>query len=148
MLKALYNLPPDFEVQVKNVEEKSGIKREHFIYAISVFLAVYMIIGSEAGLLCHIICFIYPAFVSIEAAEKRSERAFSIVLYWVILSLFTFTDFYAHQIMKIFPLYWLAKCIYCMYLYLPQTDGINIMSETVIRPSLQKFAKKYPEKAE
>ncbi|CAG9536098.1 unnamed protein product [Cercopithifilaria johnstoni] len=29
LLKVLYNLPPNFEVQVKNVEEKSGIKREH-----------------------------------------------------------------------------------------------------------------------
>ncbi|KAK6108597.1 hypothetical protein QQG55_32680 [Brugia pahangi] len=66
LLKVLYNLPPDFDVQVKNAEEKSGVKREHFVYGLSAFLAIYMIIGSEAGLLCNIICFTYPAIVSIQ----------------------------------------------------------------------------------
>uniref|UniRef100_A0A8R1TY29 Receptor expression-enhancing protein n=1 Tax=Onchocerca volvulus TaxID=6282 RepID=A0A8R1TY29_ONCVO len=95
LLKALYNLPPYFEVHVKHAEEKSGVKREHFVYGLSVFFALYMITGSEGGLLCNTICFIYPAIVSIQ-------------------------------------------CIYCMYLYLPQTEGINIMEEKM-QLALQNF---------
>lgn len=37
-----------------------------FIYMVSAILALYMIIGSEAGLLCNIICFTYPALISVE----------------------------------------------------------------------------------
>ncbi|KAL3985544.1 putative integral membrane protein [Acanthocheilonema viteae] len=66
LLKILYNLPPDFEAEVKNAEKRSGVKREHFVYGLSAFLAVYMITGSEAGLLCNIICFTYPAIASIQ----------------------------------------------------------------------------------
>ncbi|KAM3716967.1 Receptor expression-enhancing protein [Dirofilaria immitis] len=98
LLKVLYNLPPYFEIQVNDTEKKSGIKREHFIYGLSIFLVLYMIIGSEAGLLCNIICFIYPAIVSIQ-------------------------------------------CIYCMYLYLPQTKGINIMEE-MMQSALQNFVRR------
>uniref|UniRef100_A0A915PLN3 Receptor expression-enhancing protein n=1 Tax=Setaria digitata TaxID=48799 RepID=A0A915PLN3_9BILA len=142
LLKLLYNLPAKLEVQVKDAEEKSGIRREHFVYGLSAFLAVYMIVGSEAGLLCNIICFTYPAIVSIQAVEKKMiDKAFSLLLYWVLFASFTFTDFYAHRIMRIFPLYWIIKCIYCMYLYLPQTQGISIVEEKVIRPALQKLTK-------
>ncbi|EFO23807.1 hypothetical protein LOAG_04673 [Loa loa] len=97
LLKVLYNLPPDFEIHVRNAEEKSGVKREHdskyaistghicsfyallyllidfiqFVYGLSGFLVLYMIIGSEAGLFCNIICFTYPAIVSIQANHLR-----------------------------------------------------------------------------
>uniref|UniRef100_A0A0R3RRM6 Receptor expression-enhancing protein n=1 Tax=Elaeophora elaphi TaxID=1147741 RepID=A0A0R3RRM6_9BILA len=136
LLKVLHNLPPDFEIQVKNAEDRSGIKREYFVYGLSAFLALYMITGSEAGLFCNIICFTYPAVVSIQM-----DKAFSLLLYWMVFASFTFTDYYSERIMRIFPLYWIIKCTYCMYLYLPQTEGINIMEEKVIRPALQKVAK-------
>ncbi|KAM3716968.1 Receptor expression-enhancing protein [Dirofilaria immitis] len=146
LLKVLYNLPPYFEIQVNDTEKKSGIKREHFIYGLSIFLVLYMIIGSEAGLLCNIICFIYPAIVSIQIRfsvmeKKLMDEAFSLLLYWIIFASFTFTDLYAKGIMKIFPLYWITKCIYCMYLYLPQTKGINIMEE-MMQSALQNFVRR------
>ncbi|KAL3985543.1 TB2/DP1 HVA22 family protein [Acanthocheilonema viteae] len=79
--------------------------------------------------------------------KKQTDKAFSLLLYWMVFASFTFTDCYAERIMRIFPLYWIVKCIYCMYLYLPQTEGINIMEEKVILPALQKFAKSRAGKA-
>ncbi|CAG9536099.1 unnamed protein product [Cercopithifilaria johnstoni] len=73
--------------------------------------------------------------------KKLMDKAFLLLLYWMVFASFTFTDYYSERIMRIFPLYWIVKCIYCMYLYLPQTDGLNIMEERVILPALQKFAK-------
>ncbi|VIO98726.1 Uncharacterized protein BM_BM1444 [Brugia malayi] len=139
LLKVLYNLPPDFDVQVKNAEEKSGVKREHFVYGLLAFLAIYMIIGSEAGLLCNIICFTYPAIVSI---QEKTLFPFSVMEKKLTDKAFTFSDFYAERIMEFVPFYWIIKCIYCIYLYLPQTEGINIVEEKIILPALQKFAKK------
>ncbi|EFO27470.1 hypothetical protein LOAG_01018 [Loa loa] len=74
--------------------------------------------------------------------KKLMDKTFSLLLYWIVFASFTFTDFYAEWIMRIFPLYWVIKCMYCMYLYLPQTEGINIMEEKVVLPALQKFIKK------
>ncbi|KAK6108596.1 TB2/DP1 HVA22 family protein [Brugia pahangi] len=74
--------------------------------------------------------------------KKLTDKAFSLLLYWLLFASFTFSDFYAERIMGFVPFYWVIKCIYCIYLYLPQTEGINIVEEKIILPALQKFAKK------
>ncbi|OZC07916.1 hypothetical protein X798_05023, partial [Onchocerca flexuosa] len=157
LLKVLYNLPPYFEAHVKHAEEKSGVKREHVYFLktckdFSTIPKYIEILSFWKWSPMQYNLFYLPSHCQHSVGMRLMDKAFSLLLYWIVFASFTFTDLYARSIMRIFPLYWIMKvfcyenlldnyvlqCIYCMYLYLPQTEGINIMEEKM-RSALLNF---------
>lgn len=141
LLDFLYNrLGSRFDSDIKELESFTGIKREHFAYATITFMSLYMIFGTEAELLCNLIGFVYPAFVTIQILEmKAKDRALPWLLYWMIFALLSLNDFYADHIMRVIPLYWILKAVFLVYLFLPQTCGIQMFYSNIVAPGLAKI---------
>uniref|UniRef100_F1LBN9 Receptor expression-enhancing protein n=1 Tax=Ascaris suum TaxID=6253 RepID=F1LBN9_ASCSU len=121
-------------------EEFTGVKREQLAYTVTALLALYLIIGKSAQLVCNLIGFAYPAYASVKAIrteEKDDDTQW--LTYWTVFAFFSLLDFFAHVIMDVIPLYWLAKMIFLLYLSLPQTFGAAKLYVYYVDPAVTKF---------
>ncbi|KHN81318.1 Receptor expression-enhancing protein 5 [Toxocara canis] len=121
-------------------EEVTGAKREQLAYVVVGFLSLYLIIGECAQLVCNLIGFAYPAYASVKAirtVEKDDDTQW--LTYWTVFAFFSLLDFFAHVIMDVVPLYWLAKVIFLLYLSLPQTFGAAKLYVYYVDPAITKF---------
>jgi len=124
------------------LEQKSGIKRLYIVGALMALQSLYLIFGSSAELLCNGIGFVYPAYMSIKAIEShRTEDDTQWLTYWVVFALFNVLEFSSETIEAYVPVYWLLKCIFLLYLYLPTTMGAQFIYHRFIQPFVQKHSK-------
>lgn len=117
------------------IEEKTNVDRFYIVAGIAGFLALYLIFGHFAELVCNIIGFAYPAYISIKAIESATKDDDTQWLtYWVVFALFNIVEFASDVIVGWFPVYWLAKCAFMVYLYLPMTRGAQNLYTKFVRP--------------
>ncbi|KAJ1366225.1 hypothetical protein KIN20_026829 [Parelaphostrongylus tenuis] len=117
------------------IEQKSGVKRLHIVLGVAALQALYLIFGHSAELVCNFMGFIYPAYVSIKAIESATKDDDTQWLtYWVVFAVFSVIEFFSQQILAIFPVYWLSKSLFLLWLYLPSTMGATKVYHRVIRP--------------
>jgi len=122
------------------IEEKTGVDRFFLVASIAGLFALYLIFGHSAELVCNFIGFLYPAYVSIKAIESASKADDTQWLtYWVVFGFFSIIEFAEDGIVEYFPVYWLAKCAFLVYLYSPVTLGAQKIYAKVIRPIFSKF---------
>lgn len=74
--------------------------------------------------------------VAIESSDKNDDTQW--LTYWCVYAVFSLIDFAADIICGWFPFYWLAKCIFLIYLYHPLTMGARNIYINYARPLLQK----------
>jgi receptor expression-enhancing protein 5/6 len=117
-------------------EQKTGLKRLYIVSGAVGFLALWLIFGYGAQLLCNFIGFLYPAYCSVKAIESppRDDDT-KWLMYWVVFSLFSVVEFFSDILLNWFPLYWLAKCLFLLWCFLPFAgNGTNVIYNRVVRP--------------
>ncbi|VDP12335.1 unnamed protein product [Soboliphyme baturini] len=144
MLEAVIQLPfSDKHVigrVVANIAWKTQTSRENIAYIGLGMFGVYMVTGYFAGLICNLIGFVYPAIVSIksvESGERRNDAKW--LIYWTVFGLCSMPDLFSQTILTWFPIYWLCKCVFFLWLYLPSTNGTEAFYNKIISP----FSKTY-----
>ncbi|KAI6177504.1 Receptor expression-enhancing protein [Aphelenchoides bicaudatus] len=118
---------------LEQFELSTGLRREQLAYGAIGIFAFYCIIGSFAQIICNAIGFGYPAYASVKAirtANKEDDTKW--LIYWTVFAFFSLIDFFAGTIMHWFPAYWLAKILFLLYLYLPQTNGALYLYENYV----------------
>jgi len=132
--------PNSFNNTLGKVEEKTGVDRFFIVASIAGLFALYLIFGHFAELVCNFIGFLYPAYISIKAIESASKTDDTQWLtYWVVFGLFSVLEFAEDEILEWFPIYWLVKCAFLLYLYLPMTMGAQKVYSSIIRPAFTKY---------
>lgn len=122
------------------VESKTGLDRFFIVLSIAGIAALYMIFGHFAELVCNFVGFLYPAYMSIKAVES-SQKADDTqwLTYWIIFALLNVLEFGEETIVGYFPIYWLCKCAFLVYLYLPSTLGAQKVYSRFIKPLASRF---------
>jgi len=121
------------------IERATGVKRNHIVYGLASAVAVYLVLGHGAELLCNFIGFAYPAyasFVAIETSDKADDTQW--LTYWTVFATISLVDFASDKIMGWFPIYWLAKCVFLLWLYLPITRGAEKLHTNVFGPGFKR----------
>jgi len=122
------------------IESKTGVDRFFIVASIALLFSLYLIFGHFAELVCNFIGFLYPAYVSIKAIESASKADDTQWLtYWVVFGVFSIVEFAEDEIVGYFPVYWLFKCAFLLYLSLPVTRGAEKLYAKAIRPAFNKY---------
>jgi len=127
-----------------NIEGKTGVNRLYVFVGIVAVLGLWLVFGFAGQLVCNFIGFLYPAYVSIHAIESpNKDDDTKWLTYWVIFAVFSLIEYFADLIVGWFPLYWLIKCVFFIWLMIPtEFNGSLILYNKIIKPYFVKHHKK------
>merc|ERR1739838_457465 len=132
---------------LKVVEKKTNIKSRYLAFAGLTIIAVYLIVGYAAALLCSVIGFVYPAYCSVKAIEsKKTEDDTEWLIYWVVYATFSCAEFFSDILLSWFPFYHLLKCTFLIWCMAPVNyNGSKLIYNKLIRPWVLKNEHKIDE---
>ncbi|KIH64722.1 TB2/DP1, HVA22 family [Ancylostoma duodenale] len=157
--------------QLRKVDA-AGVKREHvrgeIAYGLIGLTSLYLMTGEEAMFVSNLITFLYPAAVSVDVIRhKKSGEAIGQLLYWVPFGFFALLDSTSFSLIPAYfllrvslpplPIQFNFSMVLCflreqlfqtallVFLFLPQTQGAQLIFTKVIEPiakAVEGFAKK------
>lgn len=130
------NMPEKAQFVFNIVQSRTGVKRAYILLGTAGLFALYMIFGYFAQLLCNLVGFVIPAYASMRAIESTTKDDDTKWLtYWVVFACFSVVDFFADNILRFFPFYWLAKIIFLVYCFAPTNPNGSVhIYNKIIRP--------------
>ncbi|KAJ8342006.1 hypothetical protein SKAU_G00319340 [Synaphobranchus kaupii] len=127
------NIVTDWLVKI---EEKTGVQKKLLLAGALAVIGVYLIFGYGASLLCNLIGFVYPAYISIKAIESSNkEDDTKWLTYWVVYGVFSVVEFFSDIFLYWFPFYYIAKCVFLLWCMAPVSwNGSNVVYSRFVRP--------------
>jgi len=119
-------------------EQKTGVNRAYIFAGILFVITLLLLFGGQtfAGLLSHLITFLYPAIASLKALETRGKDDDTKWLtYWVVFGFLGLFEFFGETLLSVLPFYYLVKTAFQLWLCLPgESNGSLIVYHRALRP--------------
>ncbi|XP_044264659.1 receptor expression-enhancing protein 5 [Tribolium madens] len=134
--KSLHDKSKPWTSLLTTFEAKTGVDRLYIFIGSIAIIGLWLVFGYAAQLVCNTVGFLYPAYVSIRAIEsKQKDDDTKWLTYWVVFAIFSIFEFFSDLIVGWFPLYWLMKCVFFVWLMIPtELNGSLILYRRIVRP--------------
>lgn len=143
---------------IRKLADKLGVKVTTLGLGVIAVVVVFTLLSYGGDLLCSLIGFLYPAYLSYKALEHmlkdiphietttvsklqpHFEEFRQWLTYWVVYAVFcTLDPFLSVALFFVGPLYTLVKIALFIYLYHPSTRGAQKIYDTYLRKVLRKY---------
>jgi len=129
-----------FDELVTTLAEKTGQKEEHIKYALYGVIVLILFCGLGGSIISKLVGFFYPAFESLKALEsKKGSDDKKWLTYWVVFGLITLLEHIISPVFALVPFYFFIKMIFYIWLYIPQTNGAELIHDKFVHPYFKKY---------
>jgi len=128
---------------VMQAEQKTGIRRAYLMLITLGLMSLTVLWSHGSDALCNLVGFVYPMYASFKALKtpiKDDDTEW--LTYWVVYGFCTLVEDFCNSIFEETSwstIYFCAKIVFLLWLYLPQTKGSNMVFKTVVEPILSKY---------
>mmetsp|Transcript_21971 Transcript_21971/g.47720 ORF Transcript_21971/g.47720 Transcript_21971/m.47720 type:complete len:197 (+) Transcript_21971:121-711(+) len=123
---------------LQRLEAQYNVPKEYISLAGAATLLIVIFLGLDAGTLCSIVGFLYPAFKSLQALEHRaSSEVTQWLIYWVVYSFFSIIEVFIDALLYWIPFYYAFKIAFLLWAMLPQTRGAKFLYDSFLKDFLK-----------
>jgi len=114
------------------------IPKEFLVIGGGFLFVILVFFGIGAGSLCSIVGFVYPAFKSFEAIEKKGRDDTQWLIYWVVYAFFSIIETFVDVLLYWIPFYYAFKMAFLLWAMLPQTKGAKFLYDSFLKDFLKR----------
>lgn len=136
--ESLNSLRSTWIKQMQIIKDKTGIKGLYVIIVLFIsIIFVYMNIFEK--LITNLVGTVYPAFYTIKSIESKTEDNKLWLCYWIVFISFSLFDIFSPLIIRLFPLYFLFKIVFLIWLFMPNSFGCTYVYNLIIKQIFQSY---------
>jgi len=128
---------------ILQAEQKTGIRRAYLMLITLGCMSLLVLWSHGSDALCNLVGFVYPMYASFKALKTEvKDDDTEWLTYWVVYGFCTLVEDFCNSIFEASSwssIYFCAKIVFLVWLYLPQTKGANMVYKTVVEPILSKY---------
>ncbi|PLW05672.1 hypothetical protein PCANC_07106 [Puccinia coronata f. sp. avenae] len=128
---------------LSKLEQKLQVPKAYGVLALGGLFSIFIFFNLFAGFLTNALGYGLPAYFSIQALESPSSGDdVQWLTYWTVFGFFTIIENFSDLILFWFPFYYTFKCIFIVWLMLPQTRGAQTMYQKALKPLVARTSSK------
>ncbi|KAF7457722.1 TB2/DP1, HVA22 family protein [Cryptosporidium felis] len=129
--------------RMESISKLLGCRPCYILFGAVIISVLIVGMGYAGALICNVVGFIYPAYMSFKAIEtpgRADDKQW--LTYWVVCAIFSILEVFIDIILFWIPFYYLFKLFFLFWLFLPQSTGAVILYTNLFRPLLLRFEKR------
>lgn len=120
---------------LNKLEQQVQVPKAYAVLGLAGLGSLLIFFNIAAGFLTTALGWALPAYLSLQALETPSSGDdVQWLTYWTVFGFFNIIETFSDMILYWFPFYYTFKCVFIVWLMLPQTRGAQVVYHKALKP--------------